>query len=144
MTDRCIICYRPLGADSVPCPSCDCGRKVCPNHASRPAGEPTATQLYDLVKERRSERGHRILTIPEIDSVLRARADRMKASVGGPGSDPHTETPTQVLWEGETSADSALGPNRSFLSGRLGAVDCPPGTRVRVVRADTPHHKATQ
>lgn len=81
-SDRCIICYRPLGAGAVPCPSCDCGRKVCPHHAFRPVGEPTATQLYNLVKERRAERGHRILTIPEIDAVLRARADAMKAHDG--------------------------------------------------------------
>lgn len=85
--------------------------------------------------------GKAIDTIARVKTVLpqiRELIDRL------PDIDPHTETPAQVLWEGETSADSALGPNRSFLSGRLGAVDCPPGTRVRVVRADTPHHKATQ
>lgn len=36
--------------------------------------EPVARQLYNAVKQHRAERGQRILTIPEIQAVLDARA----------------------------------------------------------------------
>lgn len=51
-----------------------------------------------------------------------------------PDSDPHTET----LWEGSTVPASIHGGDDNSLA-LSGFISVPPGTRVRVVRADTPH-----
>ena len=53
------------------------------------ATAPTATQLYNAVKElRAAANGHRVLTIPEINSVLVARAEYAAGGGGRAAGDP--------------------------------------------------------
>lgn len=51
------------------------------------ATEPTATQLYNAVKALRAANGHRVLTIPEINSVLVARDEWVAGVAAGPNAE---------------------------------------------------------
>lgn len=108
------------------------------------ATAPTATQLYNAVKALRAANGYRVLTIPEINSVLVARDEYAAGVAAGPQA-----TPDQVLWEGETTEAERIS-GWSYVADNEGQqrrdwgrcsllVQVPGGTRVRVVAVPTDH-----